>query len=64
MKEDKRVRLMKNRYNRRQLYSRAKLTFKAKRKYIILSDSDDLFIRQDLFTILYEAAKKKTILYY
>ena len=58
-KEDKRIKLLKNDCNRKQLYSRAKAVQNAKGKYIIWLDSDDLFMRSDLFTILSEEAEQE-----
>ena len=58
MKEDQRIRLIQNKENRRILYSKSFGALNAKGKYIIQLDQDDLFIRDDVFDILYNEAEK------
>jgi glycosyltransferase involved in cell wall biosynthesis len=58
MKEDERIRLIKNIENRKILYSKSFAALNSKGKYIIELDQDDIFIRDDVFDILYYEAKK------
>ena len=58
MKEDPRIRLIKNIKNRRILYSKSISALNAKGKYIIQLDQDDMFITDDAFNILYNKAEK------
>ena len=56
IKEDPRIRLIKNNKNRKILYSKSIGALNSKGKYIIELDQDDMFIRNDCFNILiYEA---------
>ena len=57
MKEDPRIRLIKNNKNRRILYSKSIAALNSKGKYIIELDQDDMFIRDDCFSILYYEAE-------
>ena len=57
MKEDPRIRLIKNNQNRKILYSKSIAALNSKGKYIIELDQDDMFIRNDCFNILYEEAE-------
>jgi glycosyltransferase involved in cell wall biosynthesis len=52
-KEDNRIKIIRNKQNRGSLYSRSIGTFKAKGKYIMALDSDDLFINENIFNICY-----------
>jgi len=52
-KEDNRIKIIRNKRNRGALYSRSIGTFKAKGKYIMALDSDDLFINKNIFNICY-----------
>jgi len=61
MKEDSRIRLIKNNVNRRILYSKSMGALNAKGKYIIILDQDDMFIREDLFDTLYYEAEKNNL---
>ena len=61
MKEDERIRLIKNFENRKILYSKSIGVLNSKGKYIILIDQDDIFIRDDVFDILYNEAKKEDL---
>lgn len=56
MKEDPRIRLIKNKKNRKILYSKSIGALNSKGKYIIQLDQDDMFIRDDCFSILYHEA--------
>ena len=58
IKDDPRIRLIKNRKNRKILYSKSIAALNCKGKYIIQLDQDDMFIRDDLFDILYLEAEK------
>ena len=58
MKEDERIRLIKNFENRKILYSKSIGVLNSKGKYIIELDQDDIFIRDDVFDILYHEAEK------
>jgi len=61
MKEDERIRLIKNFENRKILYSKSFGVLNSKGKYIIELDQDDLFIRDDAFDILYYEAEKDNL---
>ena len=53
MKEDPRIKLIKNRNNRKVLYSKSIAALNAKGKYIFPFDQDDILIRDDVFDLLY-----------
>jgi hypothetical protein len=57
MKEDERIRLIKNFENRKILYSKSFAALNSNGKYIIQLDQDDIFIRDDVFDILYNEAE-------
>ena len=57
MKEDKRIKLLKNNKNRKILYSKSLAALNSNGKYIIELDQDDMFIRDDCFNILYNEAE-------
>ena len=57
MKEDPRIKLIKNNINRKVLYSKSIGALNAKGKYILQLDQDDMFIRDDVFDILYSEAE-------
>jgi glycosyltransferase involved in cell wall biosynthesis len=61
MKEDPRIKLIQNEVNRKVLYSKSMAALNAKGKYIVQLDQDDIFIRDDLFDILYEEAEKNDL---
>ena len=61
MKEDERIRLIKNFNNRKILYSKSIGALNSKGKYIIELDQDDIFIRDDVFDILYYEAEKDNL---
>ena len=58
MEEDPRIKLIKNKKNRKILYSKSIAALNSNGKYIIELDQDDLFIREDCFNILYYEAEK------
>ena len=60
-KKDKRIRLIKNTENRKILYSKSIAALNANGKYIIQLDQDDIFIRNDIFDILYKEAEKNNL---
>ena len=53
--------LLKNIENRKILYSKSFAALNSKGKYIIQLDQDDLFIRDDVFDILYNEAEKEDL---
>jgi len=61
MKEDPRIRLIKNEINRKVLYSKSIAALNAKGKYIMQLDQDDMFIRDDVFDILYNEAENNDL---
>ena len=61
MKEDERIRLIKNVKNRQILYSKSIAALNSNGKYIIQLDQDDIFIREDLFDILYCEAEENNL---
>ena len=61
MKEDERIRLIKNQINRKILYSKSLAALNCNGKYILQLDQDDLFIRDDAFDILYNEAEKNNL---
>ena len=61
MKEDERIRIIKNTENRKILYSKSFSVLNSKGKYIILLDQDDIFIRDDVFDMLYNEAEKEDL---
>ena len=58
MKEDPRIRLIKNERNRRILYSKSLAALYSNGEYIIEIDQDDMFIIDNAFSLLYYEAKK------
>ena len=52
--EDERIKIIKNQKNKGALYSKSIGALNAKGKYIVVLDSDDLFINEDLFNICYK----------
>ena len=61
MKEDPRIRLIKNEKNRRILYSKSIAALNANGEYITQIDQDDILIRDDVFDILYNEAAKNDL---
>jgi glycosyltransferase involved in cell wall biosynthesis len=57
-KEDSRIKLLVNKKNRGTLYTKSIGTLKAQGQYLLLLDSDDLFINKDIFNICYRRAEK------
>ena len=58
MKEDYRIRLIKNHKNRKILYSKSIAVLNSNAEFILNLDQDDIFIREDLFKIIYIESKK------
>ena len=61
IEKDKRIKLIKNNKNRKILYSKSMAALNANSKYIIQLDQDDMFIRDDIFDILYYEAEKNNL---
>ena len=61
MKEDPRIRLIKNEKNRRILYSKSIAALNANGEYITQIDQDDILIRDDVFDLLYNEAAKNDL---
>ena len=61
MKEDERIRLINNEKNRQILYSKSIGALNSRGKYIVQLDQDDLFIRDDIFDILYYHAENENL---
>ena len=61
MEKDKRIKLIKNNENRKILYSKSIAALNSHGKYIIELDQDDIFIRDDVFDILYNEAEKNDL---
>jgi glycosyltransferase involved in cell wall biosynthesis len=61
MEKDQRIRLIKNKINRKILYSKSIGALNSKGKYIIQLDQDDLFIRDDVFDLLYNEAENSSL---
>ena len=58
IKKDKRIKLIKNKTNRRILFSKSFGALNSKGKYIIEVDQDDKIIRDDIFGFLYNESEK------
>jgi hypothetical protein len=58
MKYDPRIRLIKNNKNKKILYSKSIAALNSNGKYIIELDQDDIFIRDNVFQLLYNEAEK------
>ena len=61
MKEDPRIRLIKNEKNRNILYSKSMAALNSKGKYILELDQDDMFISDEAFETLYNLAEKNNL---
>ena len=61
MNEDDRIKLIKNNKHRKILYSKSIASLNAHGKYIIQLDQDDMFIKEDVFDILYSEAEKYSL---
>ena len=57
-KEDKRIKIINNKKNLGILYSRCIGTLSAKGKYIFPLDNDDMFLDQDIFSVITNIAEK------
>ena len=60
-KEDKRIKIIQNKKNRGALYSKGIGILKAKGKYTMILDSDDLFVNENLFNICFNQATQNNI---
>ena len=60
-KNDKRIKIIKNKKNRGALYSKSIGILKSTGNYIMLLDSDDLFANENIFKICFEEATKNNI---
>lgn len=58
MKEDRRIKLLSNRINRGTLYTKTRGVLKAKGKYVMTLDQDNLFATKDVFYKLYREAEQ------
>ena len=58
MEEDSRIIFLKNNKNRGALYTKTKGVLRAKGKYIMILDVDDLYTSKNAFSYLYEEAEK------
>ena len=61
MKEDPRIKLIKNKSNRKILYTKSIGALNAKGKYIFQFDQDDILIRDDVFDLIYYEAENKDL---
>ena len=61
MKEDQRIRLIKNIENRKILFSKSFAALNANGKYIMQLDQDDIFIRDDAFDMLFLEAENNNL---
>ena len=59
--EDQRIRLIRNQYNRKILYSKSIAALNSNGQYIIQLDQDDIFIRNDVFDMLYYEAETNNL---
>lgn len=60
-KKDKRIKIIRNNKNRGALYTKSIGILKAKGKFILLLDSDDMFVNKDLFNICFNEAINENI---
>ena len=61
MGEDQRIRLIRNQYNRKILYSKSIAALNANGEFIIQLDQDDMFIRGDVFDMLFYEAETNNL---
>jgi len=61
MKNDKRIRLIKNQENRKILFCKSLAALNSKGKYIIELDQDDMIIKDDAFNFLYNESEKNKL---
>ena len=59
--EDSRIKIIKNNKNRGPLFSKSVAALNSKGKYIILLDSDDIFVNENLFATCYRGAETYNI---
>lgn len=57
-KDDPRIKLFKNEVNRGVFYTRLSASLKAKGKYVMYLDNDDMFSRDDIFNIVFDEIEK------
>ena len=60
-REDKRIKIIKNKKNRGALYAKSIGILKSNGIYIMILDSDDLFANENIFNICYEIATQNNI---
>ena len=61
MKEDNRIRLIKNQINRKILYSKSIAALNSNGKFIVELDQDDIFIRRDIFDMMFYEAENNSL---
>ena len=61
MKEDPRIKLIQNIKNRKILYSKSLAALNSNGKYIFQFDQDDILIRDDVLTLVYNEAEKHNL---
>ena len=59
--KDKRIKVIKNKKNRGALYSKSLGILKSNSKYVMILDSDDLFINEELFNLCFQEAIRNNI---
>ena len=59
--EDSRIKIIQNKKNRGPLFSKSLAALNSKGKYIILLDSDDIFVNENLFATCYREAETYNI---
>ena len=60
-KDDIRIKIIRNKKNKGALFSRSLGALKAKGKYIMALDSDDLFINENIFNLCYKEGKNNNL---
>ena len=60
-KSDKRIKVIRNKKNRGALYAKSIGILKAKGKFIMILDGDDLFVNENLFNLCFNEAIKENI---
>ena len=58
MRKDKRIKLYQNEKNRGALYTKAKGILKAKGKYVMLLDEDDMYVQENALSTIYEEVER------
>ena len=61
MKEDPRIKLIRNKTNRKILYSKSIAALNTKGKYIFQFDQDDILIRDDVFDLIFYEAENNNL---